>query len=78
MVDISASRQVYREGSLSDVALIQSEENVADALTKVRSNGALNRLLRSGKLQHRVTQWVIRSKAPLAPCRPPTSKTGQL
>ncbi|CDF38174.1 unnamed protein product [Chondrus crispus] len=77
MVDISASRQAYREGSISDVALIPSEDNVADAFTKVCSNGALNRLLRSGKLQHRVTQWVIRSKSPLAPCRPLTSKTGQ-
>eukprot|EP00171_Calliarthron_tuberculosum_P003375 IDg3375t1 len=45
MIDIRAAREAYNERDISNIALIESEHNPADALTKIKSNKALSKLL---------------------------------
>ena len=61
MVDIRAIREAYEHMEISDVAWIRSENNPADALTKVKENHILNGILDNGRIAHAVEQWVIRS-----------------
>jgi len=73
LVDIAAARQAYNRFDISNVGLIASCDNIADALTKVRGCGALDSLLRTGIDNTPVAQWVIRPPA-VPPC-PTTVKS---
>jgi len=72
MVDVAAARQAYNRQDLSNVGLIATDNNIADALTKVRGCGALDALLRTGVDRTPVVQWVIRP-----PLGPPCATTGK-
>ena len=60
LIDIAAARQAYNRQDMSNVGLIASDNNIADALSKVRGCGALDALLRTGVDRTPVVQWVIR------------------
>jgi hypothetical protein len=59
MIDIHAVREAYRRKELHNVALIRSEYNIADAMTKVPGNAALLQCLRTHQVRHHVEQYVI-------------------
>lgn len=60
MVDISAAREAYNDGLISNVGLISSNYNPADGLTKLKSNGALQDLMLRNVIDHPVRQFVVR------------------
>jgi len=72
LVDIAAARQAYNRQDLSNVGLVASENNIADALSKARGCGALDALLRTGVDRTPVVQWVIRPTLD-----PPCATTGK-
>jgi len=59
MVDISAVREAYLEKTISNIALIKSEHNPADSLTKIGGNDAFEKLLATNTISHPVEQYVI-------------------
>ncbi|CDF33317.1 unnamed protein product [Chondrus crispus] len=61
MIDIAAAREAYNENEISNVGLVRSEHNVADGLTKPKYCKALESLLRTGKDENPVEQWIIRA-----------------
>ena len=64
LIDIACLRQAFRSGELSNLGWIRSGENVADALTKDKSKSALHNVLRSHKLNVKVSQWVSEGMIP--------------
>ena len=59
MIDIAAVRQAYYNRQMDNIALIKSEFNAADGLTKVKANNSLKELLRTHHLSHPIEQFVI-------------------
>jgi hypothetical protein len=59
LLDIAAVRQAYQAKEISNIGLIASKDNSADALTKENGNGALMRVLQTGQLLHQVQRWII-------------------
>jgi len=59
MIDIAAACQAYNNRMIDNIALIRSEYNPADALTKIGPNEALRKLLVSHQVSHPVEQYVI-------------------
>ena len=59
MIDISAIREAYSDTTLSNIALIRSEFNPSDSLTKLNGNSAMKHLLHTHNIDHPVEQWVI-------------------
>lgn len=53
------AREAYAEREASSKALIPSEHNPRDALTKIKSNDTLRRPLSTGKLSHPIKQYII-------------------
>lgn len=41
MVDVYSAREAFRKRELDNIALIRSEHNLADVLTKLQGNNAL-------------------------------------
>lgn len=64
MIDVQAMREAYEKMEINDVAWIKSEHNPSDALTKVKENAALTKILDEGKISHPIQQWVIRRPIP--------------
>lgn len=62
MIDIQTVRDAYRSFEVNDVALVRSEFNIADALTKCKSQSIMIDTIRNGRLDHPIQQWIIRSK----------------
>lgn len=62
MIDVAAARESYNKYEISNVGLVASDYNIADALTKEKCNPALEELLRTGKDMNPVKQWIIRTK----------------
>lgn len=60
MVDVQAIREAYQRMEIYDVAWIRSEFNPANALTKIKENQVLHRVLDEGIIEHPVAQWVLR------------------
>ena len=56
MIDISSAREAYREKKIANVALIHSDYNYAESLTKIKGNGALQRLMETNKISHPIRQ----------------------
>lgn len=48
MIDIAAGRESYNQEEISNVGLVMSEHNIADGLTKEKSNQALQNLFSTG------------------------------
>jgi hypothetical protein len=63
MIDIAVSREAYNRQDLSDIGLVRSEFNPADAFTKAGNCQILDAILRTGRLDHPVVQCVIRQGA---------------
>ena len=59
LIDISALRESYACGELTNVAHVSSENNLADPFTKNTTSPILDELLNSGKLSHPISQWII-------------------
>ncbi len=64
MIDLKAARDAYAKREISNIALISSEHNPADALTKIKSNHSLNKLIDSARIDHPIVQFVIEPRAP--------------
>jgi hypothetical protein len=62
-LDICAAREAYKRGDLHNIALIRTQYNVADAMTKVPGNNALLNLLMTHKIDHPVVQYVMDARA---------------
>ena len=62
MVDIAAAREAYNDHVISNIALIDSADNPADALTKIGHNSALQNLLRTHRISHPIIQYVIENQ----------------
>ncbi|CAN8072966.1 unnamed protein product [Agarophyton chilense] len=61
MLDIAAARQGFKTKAISDIGFVRSSHNVADGLTKTMHQAALKNILRTGSLQIKPEQWVIRN-----------------
>ncbi len=59
MLDLRIARSAYSEREISNIALIASEHNPADALTKLNPNSALRKIMDTGKISHPIRQYVI-------------------
>lgn len=59
MIDVQAMREAYERMEVSDLAWIKSEYNPSDALTKVKENAVLNKVLDDNVISRPVEQWVI-------------------
>lgn len=74
LIDIAAARGAHDRQDMSNVGLVQGKDNMADGLTKAKSNDALERFLDTGVDNTPVEQWIIR--APLASTPRPTTGPG--
>lgn len=63
MIDIRATREAYVREEINDVGWISSEDNIADAMTKLSPCKSLDNLMQTGQLHMQVQQWVIRGEA---------------
>ena len=61
MADIASTREAYDAMIISNISLIKSMHNPADALTKIGGNSALATLLQTNKLSHPMGQHVVSS-----------------
>jgi len=64
MIDIRAIREAYAERVISNIALIASEHNIADAMTKIGHNTSLDKLLQTSIIEHPIRQYVIERSIP--------------
>jgi hypothetical protein len=58
MVDLMCLYQAYEQHEITEVKWISSEDNPADAMTKVKLCQALKTLINMNKLNLKVTEWV--------------------
>jgi len=61
LIDISAIRQEYRKGDLSNVAHVSSDNNLAEFFAKKKHSELLKRLMMTGILVHPINQWIIQN-----------------
>lgn len=61
-IDIRVAREAHNERVMYNIALISREDNPADAITKIRSNGALRKLLATFKIDPPIRQYVIENE----------------
>lgn len=59
VVDIAAAGGAYEEWKIWNIGLIYSSDIIADALAKVKSNGALKRLSDTHRTKHEAKLWVL-------------------
>ena len=59
MMDISALLQSYSSGEITNIGYLLSEFNLADGLTKKTKSKILDKVLRTGKMDHEVNLWTI-------------------
>ncbi len=59
MVDLQMVRESYAKREVANIALIPSSDNPADPLTKIKGNEALIKLMRSGRIDHPISQYVV-------------------
>lgn len=65
MIDLRAVREAYQDRSISNIALIASEYNVADSMTKITSNDSLRKLLATFRISHQIRQYIIEPRKAL-------------
>jgi hypothetical protein len=61
MVDAFAARQSFKRGEIDHIALIRTEFDLADDLTKLKGNGALRSAMRSYRIQHPIVDFIVRN-----------------
>ena len=59
MVDLHIARAAYAGREISNIALIPSCANPADALTKLHPNNALRNILLTSVIKHPISQYII-------------------
>jgi hypothetical protein len=59
MVDVTAVCEAYSDRTMINIGFIHSGYNPADGLTKAAPNEALMNLLKSGKIDHPIEQFVV-------------------
>lgn len=60
LIDIAVAKEAYQKEEINQVGHVFSDQNPADALTKMYFNHALNTILETGKLDLNVNKWVVR------------------
>ena len=63
MIDIQSVRQAFDSNEISNVGLVATEHNPADAMTKSKNCPALNSILNNQSSTTIVKQWVYASKS---------------
>lgn len=56
IIDLQTVKNAYASFEVSDVALLLSKFNIADALTKVKTNSILLNTIKSKKIDHPIAQ----------------------
>lgn len=59
-IDVTAARQSYRDYEIASIGLVKGEVNPADGLTKPGGNGALRRIIETGRDTTPVESWIVR------------------
>jgi hypothetical protein len=59
MNDLASLRECYEHKDIANIGLIASQDNIADAFTKLGANKALWNVLCSGRLAHPIQKWVL-------------------
>jgi len=63
MIDVAVAREAYNRYEISSVGLVKTEHNIANGLNKPGRCPALDTILRTGKDNNPVQQWVTRTGA---------------
>lgn len=58
MIDLEALREAYKRRDIDNIGLINSADNAADSLTKLKANSALLRLMTQERVDHPLQQYV--------------------
>lgn len=61
MIDIAGAKESFEKREISDLMLVSTKHMLADCLTKVMQTTQLIQVIESGKLEHKIEKWVIRS-----------------
>ncbi len=61
MIDLHPVLDAYKSHEISNIGFIRGPNNLADGMTKPFKCDSLNRLLRTGKADFTMDQWLIRS-----------------
>ena len=61
MIDLKVVKDSYHRNELRNIGFIRSENNPADALTKVKKCPVLDQVLADSALHHRIEQWIDKS-----------------
>jgi hypothetical protein len=69
IADIASIREAYSDRPSSNIALIRSEHNAADAMTKIAQNAALQAILHTHRVSHPLEQYVIDTREFSDNCR---------
>lgn len=59
MIDLKNVTNAYHSKEIDDIAFVRSEFNIADALTKTKSQEFLIKTLTKNKLEHPIDQWIV-------------------
>jgi hypothetical protein len=59
-IDIALAREGFDRKWISDIALVASLDNLADALTKPWASGGLLEVLKSTRLRTQARKWIVR------------------
>jgi hypothetical protein len=59
-IDIALAREGFDRKWISNIALIASQDNLADALTKPRASARLLEVLKTAKLRPHARKWIVR------------------
>lgn len=62
MIDIQAVKGAYQSSETIEVAFVRSEYDIADALTKSKSDLIMIDSLNSRKFDQSIEQWIISSE----------------
>jgi hypothetical protein len=62
MTDIAAIREAYNDRIISNIGLFCSDHNLADAMTKIGHNMALQTILRIHCIPHPIEQYIVDSR----------------
>lgn len=63
MIDLKATRDAYIRREISNIALIRSYDNPADALSKIKCNSALRKMMDTGRIVHQIVQYVVEPRS---------------
>jgi hypothetical protein len=61
MIDIALAQEAFKRHWISNIGLVPSEHNLADGLTKPGRSELLRDVIRQGRLDIHVRQWIVRS-----------------